>query len=274
MNVTARPNETGRSSISHRVLLMLLVLPFVATGCMRLNVLNHGDNGAVRPLSEPRPFDYSTVPQERNPTQTYRVGGGDVIRIDVYKDPSFTGDYAVTDEGNILLPNIGPISVVDLTTDEIQERVNKELERYIREPEAIVGIREYNSKVVYVVGQVNRPGPLVMRADMLTLEEAIFGAGLPTAQAAMHRAVVIRPDPYEPVVYNVDLSDIIYQGKLRENILLRPNDRVYVPSRYSTNLRAAIRELLGPVEDVQRARSRILIGGGSSNYSGSSDFNY
>ena len=110
-----------------------------------------------------------------------------------------------------------------------------------------------------MVGQVAKPGPLTMRADMLTLEEAIFGAGLPTSEAAMARTLVVRPDLNHPLVYEIDLTDIIYKGKLRENILLKPNDRVYVPSRYSTNLRAAIREVLGPYEEIKRAQSDVYL---------------
>jgi polysaccharide biosynthesis/export protein len=259
MNQTKGPSGSAsqcrRLVASARWAAVVLLL----TGCVKMDLLPTNDAGSIMPLSSPKSFDVSNVQLERDPTQIYRVGARDVIRVDVRKDTSLSGEYTITEEGNILLPNISTVHVADLTAEEIEHALNKMLDKYIRNPEVKVGIKEYKSKVIFVVGQVASPGPQIMRADMLTLEEAIFGAGLPTSQAAMHRAYVIRPDLNNPIVYEVDLTDIIYKGKHRENILLRPNDRVYVPTRYSTNLRSVIQELMGPVEDVQRYRNQVFI---------------
>ena len=237
-----------------------LLAGLLLTGCVRMDVLPTADAGRVMPLSEPKSFDVANVQPERDPTKTYRIGARDVLRVDVRKDPALGGEYTVTEEGNILLPNIDSVHVAGLAAEEVQAELDKMLEKYIREPDVKVGVKEYNSKVIYVVGQVNQPGPQVMRADMLTLQEAIFGAGLPTPQAAMQRTQISRPGLNRPdLVYEVDLTDIIYKGKMRENILLQPNDIVYVPSRYSTNLRSAIQEFFGPVEDVRRYQSQIFI---------------
>ena len=47
-----------------------------------------------------------------------------------------------------------------------------------------------------------------------------------------------------PIVRQIDLTDILYKGRMRENILLKPNDIVYVPSKYGTNLTESLRELI------------------------------
>jgi polysaccharide export outer membrane protein len=237
---------------------LLAIASAWTSACLRKDFLPTDEEGKFVAYSEPRPFELADVKLDRDPKLVYHIGPHDVLRLDVRKDPTLSGDYAVTDEGNILVPNIGTIHVDDLTADQVQEQIDKLLAVYIHEPEVKVGIKEYRSKVVFVVGQVAKPGPLMMRADMMTLEEAIFGAGLPTSEAAMYRTLVVRPDLNRPIHYTVDLNDIIYKGKMRENILLRPNDRVYVPSRYSTNLRAMINEALGPYEDIQRARSNSV----------------
>lgn len=252
-------SRVGRSAAGWLLGIVVLALPLSIAGCVKANVLPTSEEGRVMALAEPRPVDDPALPLDRDETQIYRVGPKDVIRIDVRKDPTLSGEYAITDEGNILLPTVGPIHVSDLTVEEIENSMNQSLTRYIIEPDVKVGVKEYKSKVIYVVGQVASPGPQVMRADMMTLEEAIYGAGMPTSDAAMQRTHVIRPDLNNPTYFEVDLTDIIYRGRLRENVLLRPNDRVYVPSRYTTNLRAAMRELLGPIEDVQRTRSQVFI---------------
>lgn len=237
---------------ARRVLPSLILAVWILTlgGCVRMQVLPTEKKEVTMPLSEPRPVDHLRVPHRKDPTKTYRIGPRDIIRVDVRKDPTLSQVYMVTEEGNILLPNIGAFKVSNLTTPQAEQRLNTVLAQYIREPEAKVGVQDYRSKVVYVVGQVNNPGPQPMRADMLTLQEAIFAAGLPTAQAAIQRTHVISPAMEHPIVRQIDLTDILYKGRMAENMLLRPNDIVYVPARYSINLTSAMLELVGPLEQV------------------------
>lgn len=241
------------------VVMILATLGLLAgNGCMRMDVLPTADPTIAAPISQPRPFDEFDYPTEKDPTHVYRIGVPDVLRVDVRKDPTLGGTYPVTDEGYILLPNIGSIHVEDMTAQEVEAHLNQVLSEYIREPEVKVGIQEYLSKKVYMLGQINRGGPVVMQADRISLEEAYFEAGMHTDRAALSRTLIVRPDEENPVVYEVDLTDLIYKGQLDKNILLQPNDRVYIPSRYATNLRAVIQELLGPIEEVNRARSRVF----------------
>ena len=245
------------------LLLAVATLALACVGCVRMPVLPTADADTTHFMSEPRPVDHLVVPLEKDPTQIYRVGARDVLWIDARKDPALSQDYTVTEEGHILIANIGAVEVADLTTEEIQQKINEILTQYIREPDAKVGVRDYQSKKVYVVGQVANPGPQIMRADMLTLQEAVFGAGLITANAAPRRTNVITPnpdDPNNPVVRQIDLADIIYKGKMAENILLQPNDIVYVPARYAINVTGAIRELLAPIEEVYNIQYRAQFG--------------
>lgn len=238
---------------------LLLLLPIALAGCLRIEALPKSKPGMSNPLSKPRSQEKQSFDLAKSPTRIYRVGPRDVIRVEVSKDPTLSQAYPVTAEGNILMPNVGPVRVADMTTHEIEEKLNHVLAAYIREPQAKVGVQDYQSKVIYVVGQVNKPGPYPMKADMLTLQEAIYAAGLPTTDASLKRTHVITPDYNKPLVRQVNLNDIIYKGKMAENILLKPNDIVYVPSRYSTNVSAAIKELLLPFNDINdfRYRSRI-----------------
>jgi protein involved in polysaccharide export with SLBB domain len=111
-----------------------------------------------------------------------------------------------------------------------------------------------------VVGDVLRPGPQVMKADMLTLQDAIHAAGLPAPDAAIQRAQVITPALENPVVRQIDLTDIIYKGRMKENILLKPNDIVYVPAKASSTLGATIRELLTPVQEYYTLQFQASFG--------------
>ncbi|MCL5269148.1 MAG: polysaccharide export protein [bacterium] len=261
MPVSAARRNRGRIAAG----LLLLAGMAALTGCLRVAALKGSERVTVNVIGEPRPVHTLDVPLTKDPTKIYRIGPSDVMRIDVRKDPSLSLDYVVTDEGNILLPNIGPFPVANLTAAEVEQKINEMLTQYIREPDAKVGIREYRSKVIYVVGNVGVPGPQVMKADMLTLQDAMFAAGLPTPEAAIQRAQVISPALENPVVRQIDLTDILYKGKMKENILLKPNDIVYVPAKSSSTLGATIRELLTPVEEYYNLQFQASFG---RNYGG------
>jgi polysaccharide export outer membrane protein len=244
------------------LLVLAPALAWLPTGCMRMDVLPMADKELTLPLSEARPQDEMPVSLALDPTRIYRVGPRDVLRLEERQDPTLTNDYPITEEGNILIPNVGPVKVSDLTTKEIETRLNALLTTFIREPDVHVGVKEYNSKVVYVVGQLASPGAKVMRADMMTLQEAIYAAGLPTNSAALSRVQIISPDNQnKPVVYQVDLADILYKGKMHDNILLKPNDTVYVPARYSFNLLQMVRELVDPVSPAYDLKYKIDFSG-------------
>ena len=193
------------SSISRGLwpLALLVLVPALAgVGCVRMAVLPTADREITLPLSEPNTGAETPATLTKDPNQPYRVGPRDIVRVEVRKDPTLSQDYTITEEGNILVPNIGPLKVADLTTEEIAKKLLESLSEFIRfseepaerEKEVRVGVKEYNSKVIYVVGAVANPGPKVMRADQMTVKEAIYAAGLPTPEAALQRTRIITPD--------------------------------------------------------------------------------
>jgi polysaccharide export outer membrane protein len=259
-----------------RILLLAagLAAGALTPGCLRVNVMPQPKHEVVASMSEPKPVDRLVVPREKDPTKQYRIGPRDVLRIDVRKDPAISqvGGYMVTEEGNILLPYIGAVQVADLTSSEAEKKLNTLLAEYIREPDAKVGLLDYRSKYIYVVGQVARPGRQIMRADMMTLQEAVFNAGLATPDAALTRAKVITPADEYPIVLQIDLTNIIFKGRMAENIMLQPGDIVYVPAKQSANLTAAIIDLIRPAtvvagtaRDITDAYNNIRYGNNNNN---------
>lgn len=246
-------------------LTMLAALAMPMNGCVRMAVMPEADPEIDLPLAAPRPYDKADFPLEKESTSLYHVGPDDVLKIDVPKDPTINGLYTVNGEGQVLLPYVGPVPVADLTTKEIESKVNNELSKYINKPDTIVGVDKHMSKKVWVIGQVTTPGPIQMKADSMTLQEAIYAAGLFTSDAAIKRTRVITPDYENPIVREVNLTEVLYRGKTRENILLQPNDVIYVPDRMSTHLTAAIRELLMPIQDVADFNARLEAGGFGNN---------
>lgn len=247
-------------------LILALTTLSLTPGCMRVNVMPKAQKDLTVGMSEPRPVDKLNVPKEYA-AHEYRIGPQDILRIDVRKDPTISQQpgYVVTDEGNVVLPYIGSVNVLDLTVKEAEQKMNTMLAEYIRQPDVKIGVLQYRSKFIYVVGQVARPGRIYMRADRLTLQEAIFQAGLPMPDAAPNRTKIITPAETQPIVRQVDATNLIYKGKMAENMVLRPNDIVYVPAKQSSNLTVAIFDVIRPFYAVTDFLYRISLANYANN---------
>lgn len=213
-----------------------------------------GSGQPAFPAQQPTTYDYTTWLVGQGP---YTLGRDDLIRIQVRNQPEFSGDFLVGPDGYIQYNYLGDIPVVGMTKHEVEQVLAKLLETYIRVPQVSVAIAAYNSKAVYVIGEVNRPGKYLMRGDMIKLREAIIAAGLPTRAAALWRTHVIQPDLKHPRVRKVNLKRILYKGKLRDDIDLNPGEIVVVPSTVLSAVNSFLSQLLNP---ITRAAAAAALG--------------
>ena len=183
----------------------------------------------------------------------YTLGRDDVIRIDVRSQPEFSGVFPIGFDGRIQYNYIGDIPLAGLTKYEVQQVIEKLLAPYVRVPSVNVRIVAYNSKVVYVIGEVGRPGKFVMRGDAIKLREAILAAGLPTRSAALGRVHVIKPDLTDPRVRVINIKRILYKGKLQDDVDLFPGEIVVVPSTFLSAANRFLSSLLSPASRLATA---------------------
>ena len=183
----------------------------------------------------------------------YTLGRDDVIRIEVQNQPAFTGDFVIGYDGRIQYNYLGDIPVSGLSKYEVQQVLEKLLRQYVRVPVVTVSIMAYNSKVVYVIGEVGRPGKFIMRGDVIKLREAILAAGLPTRTAALWRVHVIKPDLNKPKVRRVNIKRILYKGRLKDDVSLSSGEIVVVPSTVLSKVNEFLSALLSPVRGAVSA---------------------
>ena len=187
----------------------------------------------------------------------YTVGPDDVLTVEVRQHPEIGGEFLVSPEGTIFISLIGAVEVEDATTEEIARRLESRLSEFVREPEVAVSVVAYNSKKVYVLGQVGDPGEHPMRGNELTVRDAVLLAKLPLDTANLPRVAVITPDEYVPEVRVVNLNDILYKGILRDNINLRPGDVVVVHRHLLAKLGKFLEQVLGPTGRLRAAEDLI-----------------
>lgn len=191
-----------------------------------------------------------TIPEEPviiGEARPYTLGNGDVLQITMRNQPEFSGQFVIGPDGKIQYTFVGDIEAAGLTKGQLKERLIKELDRFVKVPEVSIAITAYNSKNIYVLGEVTRPGQYPMKGDNISLRDAIVAAGLPTREAALRRVYIIKFDAEKIIPKKVDLFALLYRGRMKYNLNLVPGDIVVVPSTVPSEVNRALEQLLSPL---------------------------
>ncbi len=195
------------------------------------------------------------------PSKLYTLGIDDVIAINVLRHPEVSGEYMVNNEGNIQYEFVGDLSIKNKTKKEVKEIIEQALEKYIIAPEVTVKIIGYNSKVVYVIGEVGRPGKIFIRGDTITIREALVQAGLPTLSAKASNSMLITPtEDGKPVQTKVNVKKLLFEGDLRENLVMKPGDTLYVPPTAMAKAMRVIQPITAPITNAGGAARTVTTG--------------
>jgi polysaccharide export outer membrane protein len=204
-----------------------------------------------------------SAPPYRPPPKpyTYVIGAGDILRIEVFREPALQHDVTVTPDGRISFPLVGSLAVQGSTIQAVADGVAAELVRReeLKEPRVHVRLLESRSAQVQVMGEVLRQGPVPFRENM-SVTDAVGTAGGPLLAFAKSQDVrVIRGSLDRPQLIAVDL-DQVFDGK-HPDCYLRPGDIVVVPTRWVTSWDRFISQLLTPLGTVSGATIRAASAG-------------
>ena len=174
----------------------------------------------------PRP---RTVNVNEIPPPEDRVGIDDTFDVRVYGEAELSGTFRVATDGTIDYPLAGRIAVSGLRTGEIQQLlVGKLKDRYLRDPQVIVTVKERNSQKIAVLGQVAKPGQVSYYPNM-TIVDAIASAGGFTGIAAKN-SVNLRREAAGKVEIRVYPVADISEGR-SANVMVLPGDVLVVDER-------------------------------------------
>ncbi len=155
------------------------------------------------------------------------LGSGDMLEVKVYQEPDLGGVYRLSTEGTIDFPLCGRLKLFGLTPTQASDAITSCLQdRYLKHPQVSVTVREYNSKKVFIFGEVAKPGTFPFSDNMNIIEGITLAGGFAKA-ASKNNVSVIRQVNGQEQKIRVPVEDI---GVGREkNFLLQPGDIVFVP---------------------------------------------
>ncbi|MBI5246017.1 MAG: polysaccharide export protein [Elusimicrobia bacterium] len=163
----------------------------------------------------------------------YKISAADLISVTVYQDLEMNRKVRVNANGSISMPLIGEVKVGGMTLIEAQGSIEGKLAKFLVSPQVSLFIEEYGNKTVFVMGEVQRPGSLAIPTESrLTVLEAISTAGGFTPIAAQDRTRVLRTVNGVSVTYTIEVKAITQQGQKEKDLVLEPNDVIYVPQSF------------------------------------------
>jgi polysaccharide export outer membrane protein len=159
----------------------------------------------------------------------YKIHAGDQLLVGVYDDPKMPPiQVTVTPDGKFTFPLIGILVAGGKTPEQLRVEMETKLRKYVAEPVVTVSITEVKGNVAYVIGQVVKPGQIVMNPAVNVLQAlSIAGGGNPYAK--MDGIIVIRNSVSGQRVMPFKYGQVSSGKNLEQNIQLESGDVVVVP---------------------------------------------
>ena len=229
----ALPASKPAAADSLRLLLLALFLgaAMLLTGCAN-------KRGGAIPY-EPTGFAAPDAPSQTALDPDYKIAPMDTLKVNVFQVADLSGQYEVDLTGNIAMPLIGNVRAVDLTTDQLDQRISQALgAKYLQNPDVSVGIVKSTARNVTVDGSVRAPGQFPVLGPTTLLQVIALARGT-DENANPRRVAVFRQIEGQRMAAAFDLTDI-RRGKA-EDPRIYSGDIIIVDG---STVRAAQREIL------------------------------
>jgi len=202
-------------------------------------------------------------------SSAYVLGPNDKISIRTNDVEETKYEVRIGLDVRVTLPQIGQLTAVGLSVEQLQKEIATRLEKYVRRPDVTVEISEFHSQPISVIGAVKTPGVYQVEGRK-TLAEVLAMAGGTNESASYQVKITRRPEwgilPLSGAtldatsrcsVAQVDLKVLTEALDPQQNIEVRPNDVISVP-RAATIYVAGEVKRAGPVALTERRNISVL----------------
>jgi polysaccharide export outer membrane protein len=179
-------------------------------------------NASTTAVARPAP------PSETRAPDDYLIGPDDVLSIVFWRDKELSIDVVVRPDGRVSLPLLNDVVAAGRTPDQLREALVAGARRFLEEPRVSVVVKQINSRKVFIMGHVEKPGSYPLTGPTTVLQLIAMAGGLGEF-AASKRIIVMRTEADRQVSYRFNYRDIVDRKNLNQNIELKPGDTVLVP---------------------------------------------
>ena len=156
--------------------------------------------------------------------QSYVIGPGDNIKLDIYGASQKSDVYVVSPDGDITVEGFGPIHVSGMSVSKAQAHLRSTLGTRYASSSIKIGLGQTRTIIVNIMGEVQAPGTYTLSA-FASVFHALYMAGGISELGTLRNIKVFRRGSLVTVV---DVYDYILNGKLTGNVRLQDNDVIVV----------------------------------------------
>ena len=167
------------------------------------------------------------MPKNLNDQPEFIIGPGDGLMINVWKETEVSAGVVVRGDCRITLNLIKDVEVCGMTPTQIQNLLTDKLSAFIAAPDVTVTLSGLQSRKIYFIGQVRRPGAMVLNGPM-TIAQALSDAGGLADYANDKKVIIQREENGKQVYRTFNYRDYLKGKNPKGNILLQPGDTIIV----------------------------------------------
>ena len=167
------------------------------------------------------------APRSATPTG-YLVQPGDILAISVWKEKDLQVKTLVLPDGTLSFPLAGEIEAAGRTVPQIRQEIVTRLAKYMPDPVVTVAVKEIQGNVIYVIGNVNKPGAFVANS-YIDVMQALSLAGGMTPFASDNSIKILRRMNGREIAIPFKYGQVEDGEHLQQNVVLQAGDVVVVP---------------------------------------------
>lgn len=175
------------------------------------------------------PAPHSFLSADTSVPTNYEIGPGDEIELRFYYNPDLNDRLTVRPDGKVSVGFVQDVQAAGRTPAALSQEIRTLLAPHLRQPDVVVAVRSFGSQRVFVGGEVQRPGP-VMLVGRMSILQTLAEAGWVRDTARKEEVVLVRRDPAGGrKIFAIDVEKALSGEDLSQDVMLRPDDMLFVP---------------------------------------------
>lgn len=167
--------------------------------------------------------------------KNYKLSSGDVLSISLWAYPEISGNntdsnsgYQIDQNGYIQFPMIGRYKAAGKSLTQVNQELRSQLARYLKTPDVIARVLSYQGQRFSVQGNVTKGGQFALSDQPVSVYTALGMAGGVNSQQGDNASITL---VRQGRTYKLNTIELEKVGLSLHNLLIQPNDTLYVNSR-------------------------------------------
>lgn len=174
-------------------------------------------------------LDEATKPVSKE----FLLGPEDMLEVTVWRNQDLSRIVVVRPDGKISLPLIGDVQASGLSASQVAAKIAARLTEFKENPNVSVSVKEVNSYLIYVLGEVLKPGKYPIKSYVTVLQGVSLAGGFTNFAAksrmAVLRTVTIGDGDQRQIQIPVPYDELVSGKGAIENFVLKSGDTIVVP---------------------------------------------